>query len=518
MVKKVGGPAARAHVAVSMVATLTLVAAIMGLETPALRLEAGTFKLKAPTIRLRTAAFTLRTRTLRLETGAFRSRTPTLRLETGPFGVKTATLRLRTVVIDGITAAIGLETATLRLKAAILALMPPAIDPMTVPITLIPSPLGPMPRPMSLSPVGLDLIPAALQAKPAILGLTCVVLRLVSPCSTLMTSPDSTGRRRLPATDGAFDDEGAPISEPRPSSPAPDAGILDRGVPSNDIDAPLPPDAAAIAADDAGVKVTRELTYAFLAKKATRDRIREVVVARVPSGAQEGEINDIIQEASLRALETTSLARSAAGLRPWISRIAQNQVIDHYRGNAKHLRWLNRSIDVQELPRDAATEGDEAEVPAADPTAPPRPIEELNERMLGAWLQANVETKGEKLTFEMMKQKATTLQTNAEVAAEFGMTEGALDQRVQRFKAKWIPRWKKHKRDQALLVVALFLGLLLAGALWWLLHGKTQDAIEPAAVPVLSPAPTASVAPPEQFNNADPTQEQEGKKPQRVKP
>ena len=334
-----------------------------------------------------------------------------------------------------------------------------------------------------------------------------------------MTSPDSTRRPVLAFTGEAFDDEGAPISEPRPSSPAQDPGILGMGAPSNDIDAPLPPDAAAIAADDAGVPVTRELTYAFLAKKATRDRIKEVVQARVPAGAQEAEVNDIIQEASLRALETTSLARSVAGLRPWVSRIAQNQVIDHYRGNTKHLRWLNRAVDVQELPRDAATEGDEAEVPAADPTAPPRPIEELNERMLGAWLQANVETKAEKLTFEMMKQKATTRQTNAEVAAEFGITEGALDQRVQRFKAKWIPRWKKHKRDQALLVVALFLGLLLAGALWWLLHGKTQDAIEPAAVPVLSPAPTASAsAEPERFNQADPTQENGPTKPQRPKP
>ncbi len=333
-----------------------------------------------------------------------------------------------------------------------------------------------------------------------------------------MTSPDSTRRPVLAVTSGAFDDEDAPISEPRPSSPATDPGILGMGAPSNDIDAPLPLDAAAIAADDPGVPVTRELTYAFLAKKATRDRIREVVEARVPRGTQEADVLDIVQEANVRALETTSLAKTVTGMRPWVSRIAQNHVIDHYKGNAKHLRWLNRGVDVQELPRDAATEGDEAEVPAADPTAPPRPIEELNERMLGSWLQSNVETKAEKLTLEMMKKKATTQQTNAAVAAEFGITEGALDQRVQRFKAKWIPRWKKHKRDQALLVFALLLGLLLAGALWRLLHGKTQDAIEPAAVPVLSPAPTASVAPPEQFNNADPTQEETPTKPQRLKP
>jgi len=371
--------------------------------------------------------------------------------------------------------------------------------------------LGPMTTPMG--PMTAVLGPMAAPLRP-----TCTPVDLASPCAALMTQPDSTRRPVLPVTDAAFDDDDAPISEPRPSSPAADPGILEMGAPSNDIDAPPPPDAAAIAADDAGVPVTRELTYAFLAKKATRDRIREVVEARVPGGAQEAEVLDIIQEASLRALETTSLARSVAGMRPWVSTIAQNQVIDHYRGNAKHLRWLNRGVDVQELPRDAATEGDEAEVPAADPTAPPRPIEELNPWMLGPWLNANVETKAEKLTLEMMKQKATTQQTNAQVAAEFGITEGALDQRVQRFKAKWIPRWKKHKRDQALVVVALLIGLLLAGALWWLLHGKAQDAIGPTAVPVLSPAPTASVAPPEQFNNADPTQEETPTKPQRSKP
>jgi hypothetical protein len=109
--------------------------------------------------------------------------------------------------------------------------------------------------------------------------------------------------------------------------------------------------------------------------------------------------------------------------------------------------------------------------------------------------------------------------TNAVVAAEFGMTEAAFDQRIARFKAKWIPRWEKHKRDQALFVVLIL--LFLAGLFWWFFHGPQREEARPTAVPVLSAAPTASVAPPEPFNNADPTQEQqeqEGKKPQRLKP
>jgi hypothetical protein len=118
----------------------------------------------------------------------------------------------------------------------------------------------------------------------------------------------------------------------------------------------------------------------------------------------------------------------------------------------------------------------------------------------------------EKLTLEMIKQKAATGQSNARIAAEFGMSEGAFDQRVYRFKAKWIPKWKKHKRDRALLIVVL--ALLLGGVLWWLLHGKTYEEATPTAVPVLAPAPTASVAP-EQFNNADPTQDEQPKKPEK---
>jgi DNA-directed RNA polymerase specialized sigma24 family protein len=315
----------------------------------------------------------------------------------------------------------------------------------------------------------------------------------------------------MPATDEAFDDEDAPISEPRPSSPAADEGILGMDAPANDADAPLPPDAAVLGADDAAVAVTRQLTMAFLAKKATRDRIREVVDARVPGGMQEADRLDIIQKANVRALETRSLARSVAGLRPWISRIAQNEVIDHCRGQTKHLRWLKPGVDVQELPPDPAAEGEEAEVPAEDPTAPPRPIEELSPRMLGPWLRTNVESKADKLTLEMLERQAATDLTNALLAAEFGISEGAFDQRVQRFKAKWIPRWKKHKRDQALFVVLLFL-VLGALLLWWLRGPKHEDA-RPTAVPVLSPAPTASVAPPDQFNNADPTQEELPKKP-----
>ena len=393
-----------------------------------------------------------------------------------------------TAVLGAMVAPIGGMTAVLGPMAAPLGRMPAVLGAMSAPIGLMTAVLG-----ATIAPIG--LMTAALEPVAALIRPTCTPLQLASRCPAVMTPPDSQRRPRTSLVNEALDEEAAPISEPRPSSPAADPGILGMPTPSNDTAAPLPPDSAPLVVVAPRVAVTRELTYAFLAKKATRDRIREVVEARVPKGTQAADVDDVIQGANMRAMETSSLAETVDGMRSWVSRIAQNHVIDHWRGDAKHLRWLNRSIDVQELPPDAATEGAEAELPADDPTAPPRPIEQVDRRMLGPWLHDNVETKADKLALEMLEQKATTDQTNAEIAAEFGMTEAAYDKRVQRFKGKWIPRWKKHKRDWlhprrgAPRRAAGDGGVAVAPP------RKTYDEAKPTAVPVLGPAPTASVVP-----------------------
>ena len=480
---------------------MRLMAAVIRLMTRPMRLEAAVIRLTTRVIRLMVAIIRLMNAVIKLMTRVIRLMVAAIRLMTRVIRLMVAIIRLMTRVIRLMIAVIKLTTRVIRLMIAIIRLM-------TWPMRLEAAVIRLMTRPMRL-------MAAVLRLGTPVLRLACTPLQLASPCAALMAQPDSKRRPIMTLADEAFDDEAAPISEPRPSSPAADPGILGKTAPSNDTAAPLPPDSAPVVVVTPGVAVTRELTYAFLAKKATRDRIREVVEHRVPKGTQEANVNDIIQEVNVRAMETTSLAETVAGMRPWISRVAQNHVIDHYRGEAKHLRWLNPSVDVQELPPDAAAEGDDVELPAEDPTAPPRPIEQVDKRMLGPWLHDHVETKAEKLTLEMIKQKAVTGQSNAQVAAEFGMTEGAFDQRVYRFKAKWIPKWKKHKRDQALVIVLV--ALLLGAALWWLFHGKAHEEARPTAVPVLAPAPTASVVP-EQFNNADPTQDEQGKKPRRPNP
>lgn len=291
--------------------------------------------------------------------------------------------------------------------------------------------------------------------------------------------PDSKKTPPVSSSEPPLDEDDAPVRSPRPSSPEADAPTTD---------------------DDASVPVTRELTSAFLAKKATQDRIREVVEYRVPRGTQEADVRDIIQKANVRALSATALARSVPGMRPWLSRLTQNVVIDHYRSDAKHLAWLDRSVDVQELPPDEATDSEPLELAPVPPR--PEPVEEIEGDRLHRWLGEHVKTKADRLTLEMLRHKAKAKRTNAAVAAEFGMTEAAFDNRILRFKRRWIPAWKKREARRTILLIVL--GVLLAAAAGWLLHRwQTRQEIGPGPTPQIIPASTTTVKD-DDFNPAHP--------------
>jgi DNA-directed RNA polymerase specialized sigma24 family protein len=250
---------------------------------------------------------------------------------------------------------------------------------------------------------------------------------------------------------------------------------------------------------DGTLAVTRELTAAFLATKAARDRIREVVEYRVPKGTQEADVEEIVQNALVRALTTTSLAQTVTSLRPWVSRIAQNEVIDQYRRDLKHLVWLNREVDVQELPPDPATEDDD-EPPPRKLDAVPRPTAETPTGMLGAWIDGQRLTKADRLTLEMIRDLAKNGGTNAALAARFGMTETAWDSRLTRFKDKYVPRWQRHRRNRIviLLVVGGILIALALAALRWLSRPPSDVHPDLSVAPRrTAPSASASAAPPD---------------------
>jgi DNA-directed RNA polymerase specialized sigma24 family protein len=321
---------------------------------------------------------------------------------------------------------------------------------------------------------------------------------------------DSKKTPPVSPSEPSLDEDDAPVSSAPPSSSDADASLVDA-------DAPLPADHAPTSDDDAPIPVTQELTSAFLAKKATQDRIREVVEHRVPRGTQAADVRDLIQKANVRALTAKSLARSVPGMRPWLSRLTQNVVIDHYRGEAKHLAWLNRSVDVQELPPDEAAEGEDVELSSAAPAdaagpvdpialaSPSEPLDVADNDRLNRWLGDNVKTKADRLTLEMLRQKATSKKTNAAVAAEFGMTEAAFDNRLLRFKRQWVPAWKRRESRRTTVLIVLWLMLAVAAAVWWLLQPRQERVeIRPAPDPLVVPAPTATEEPSGRFDQSRP--------------
>ncbi|HEY6464287.1 MAG TPA: hypothetical protein VIY73_29165 [Polyangiaceae bacterium] len=283
---------------------------------------------------------------------------------------------------------------------------------------------------------------------------------------------------------------------PNPPSAAPTASPSGAtGAPANDSPSTVP--------------VTRELVVAFLAKKATYARVLQVVKARAADREQRVVVEDIAHDALTRGLTTEALPRTVEGMWGWIAQVSVNQVKDHYREEAKHLRWLNREVDVDEVLGGPPMDG-EAEVPADDSTAPPRPVHQGNEDALRSYLRKNAKSAADQLTLEMIETKAARKLTNALLAAEFGMSEGAYDRRLQRFHTKWIPRWRRsvERKDRIVTVVVIVaIVIAVAAAIVMALRGAVGESIGPAVEPTLAPAPSASAAPVEApFNQSVPAQ------------
>jgi DNA-directed RNA polymerase specialized sigma24 family protein len=232
---------------------------------------------------------------------------------------------------------------------------------------------------------------------------------------------------------------------------------------------------------------------AFLARTDTQNRIREVVVARVGKNAPRAVIDELVQEANVEMLESRSLPRSLATARAWVSAIASRAIVHRVLRDAAHAKWLVRGVEVEEL----ASEPDEAPGPVAP------------EWMLTAWLAPLVahEPRHQE-TYELLLYKAATGKTHAQVAADHGMTEGALKSRIRELKAKYEPRWRRRQR-MFLLLLVFCVGV--AAVLAWLVFRPAVPDIGPDDEPMPRPTATATASAPAPFDQALPTAPFNGK-------
>ena len=275
-------------------------------------------------------------------------------------------------------------------------------------------------------------------------------------------------------------DEPAPVSSSRPSFPS----------------------------SDASVPVTPKLMELFLAKNSTQDRIRQVVAATLPKGAKESDVDEVSQRVNLKAMSTASLPRSVEEMRPWIGTVAANATTDYLKERTRDRKRFDRTHDVSDLPDDEALSEAVGSIPVVG-AASSEPDASLEGGPLYDWLSSRTTSAADKLTLEMIRTKAVTKASNAQVAAEFGMSVAAYDNRLLRFKAKWMPQWKRYQRMRLALLLVIVLLLLAMAALAWLIirpRPRTTHTpqLTPPVVPVL-PAPSASASEgPPRFDQALP--------------
>jgi DNA-directed RNA polymerase specialized sigma24 family protein len=196
--------------------------------------------------------------------------------------------------------------------------------------------------------------------------------------------------------------------------------------------------------------VTQMKLRALLALPATQERIRQIVKARLKGGPAAQGVNDIVQDVNIAILSSKSLPRTMATAQGWIGVITARAVVTYLRKRGVDNKWLVRDAEVKKLPSESQSEAS---------LAP--------DWLLTKWLEPRIAGDPRlQQTYELLRHKAETGKTLAAIAAEHGMTEGALKSRIHALKTKYEPHWKR--RERMLLVLLLFAIATIAAIVWLL--------------------------------------------------
>jgi DNA-directed RNA polymerase specialized sigma24 family protein len=229
---------------------------------------------------------------------------------------------------------------------------------------------------------------------------------------------------------------------------------------------------------------------AVVGDEAIQAHIRKVVWRRAGRKAPGDLVDELVQQANLAMLSAKSGPRSDATAQGWASKIAVRVVVDHFRREEAQAKWLDRDAEIEEL---AATPDD-----TSGPFVPAW--------LLTEWLAPLVANDPHhQQTYELLRHKASTQKTLAQVAADHGITEGALKSRVHALKAKYEPRWKRRQR-MFLLLLLLYCAVGLALVwLFWPGDADSNGSFHPSTTPHLDglvhgpyvshPPPASSGAP-----------------------
>jgi DNA-directed RNA polymerase specialized sigma24 family protein len=280
-----------------------------------------------------------------------------------------------------------------------------------------------------------------------------------------------------PESDPSLDDEAGPPSDVRPATSLADEHPANDGEPS---------------------AVSDKELRAFLGQRDVQKRIRAIVDARVSAGAPVDVREEIVQETSLAVLTSRSRPRSMDTAPGWLAIVTVRAVAAHFRAEARHRRWQEPDVDVEELP-DEPGDVDDAHW------------------LIAAWLtNAVAADERDQETYELLVYKARTGRSYGQVAADHGMSETSFHKRLSRFKTKYLPRHRR--RQQSMLLVLLLGAAAVAIVAWAVLRsmppaeiGPDPSPPVPRIIPQVVPSVTAS-APDAPFEPAAPTRKPKGPK------
>ncbi|HEY6463616.1 MAG TPA: hypothetical protein VIY73_25785, partial [Polyangiaceae bacterium] len=291
---------------------------------------------------------------------------------------------------------------------------------------------------------------------------------------------------------------------PEPSSPAPGASA-----PSFDDDPPSQKTPV--------LGVSPAVLHAHLSLPETQHRLRVVVAHGLGPHATRPLVDDLANEAQVRAITSDEPAESESALEGWLDGIAHRAVLDHFQGlrDRKEV-FSGRGMRLE--PWDRAAAAATAAGGAGDP--------EGDELLLSAWLRKRAQkVESERELLELLAYAARSRKSYEQVAVERGTTAAAIYNRIHRLKAKYAGEWREHrekalrdrwvwawaKRALATAAVAVAIGLA-----YWLVtrppreQARPVDDVDRLFVP---PAPTASG-----FDNAAPTGPDPSAEPEREPP
>jgi hypothetical protein len=283
---------------------------------------------------------------------------------------------------------------------------------------------------------------------------------------------------------------------------------------------------------------------AYLSRKETQQRLRNVVAGALRDRATRDLVGELAGETQLTILDGETRPESLETMPDWVDGVARNIVRARFKDEKEERKVFTsrpvlgegdadangRAADAYDGSRDqdeadgarARTAGHAANaadaIDSADADAPDSSGEATPDAfLLSPWLRSRANKDAdERALLELLAYKARTKKTYAAIAAERGTTANAISLRIHRLRKKYEAEWQEHKRKRDAMVLAwikaakvagVVVLVAFAGMLMWLVTRSRRDEARPVDdVPQLRPAPTASADPPPDI--AYPTREE----------